>query len=51
MGAANPRNQRSIMYNRNVNVENTRLAIVGWMKNEHRYGIWRVSPPLFLIFI
>ncbi|KAL1694785.1 hypothetical protein GGG16DRAFT_122140 [Schizophyllum commune] len=41
MGAANPRNQRSIMYNRNVNVENTRLAIVGWMKSEHRYGIWR----------
>ncbi|KAL1741247.1 hypothetical protein HDZ31DRAFT_45856 [Schizophyllum fasciatum] len=41
MGAADPRNRQSIMYNRNINVENTRLAIVAWMKTDHRSGIWR----------
>ncbi|TRM61511.1 hypothetical protein BD626DRAFT_501265 [Schizophyllum amplum] len=42
-GAANAASPSSIAYNRNINVENTRLAIVGWMKDEHRRGIWRVS--------
>ncbi|KAH9948225.1 hypothetical protein B0H21DRAFT_258517 [Amylocystis lapponica] len=39
-GQADPKSAKSIAYNRNISVETTRWAIVDWLKDEHRDGIW-----------
>ena len=33
----------SIAYNRNISLQTTKWAIVDWLRDEHRHGIWRVS--------
>lgn len=42
-GKANPKDQRSISYNKNITLQTTRWAIVEWLKDEHKDGIWAVS--------
>ncbi|KZT27605.1 hypothetical protein NEOLEDRAFT_1176617 [Neolentinus lepideus HHB14362 ss-1] len=39
-GKANAKDSRSIQYNRNVALQTTKWAIVDWMNEEHRHGIW-----------
>lgn len=39
-GPANPSNQSSIWYNKNITKQTTRWAIVEWLKDEHKNGIW-----------
>ncbi|TBU46163.1 hypothetical protein BD309DRAFT_954744 [Dichomitus squalens] len=39
-GKANPSNQASIEYNKNICMHTTRWAIVDWVKDEHKHGIW-----------
>ncbi|KAJ3814448.1 hypothetical protein F5876DRAFT_32959 [Lentinula aff. lateritia] len=40
LGQANPKSPASIHYNRNISLQTTRWAIVDWLKEEHRNGIW-----------
>ncbi|KAI0368884.1 hypothetical protein BV20DRAFT_968673 [Pilatotrama ljubarskyi] len=40
-GRANPRNQASIHYNKNIIMQTTRWAIVDWLRDEHKDGLWR----------
>ncbi|KAH7881130.1 uncharacterized protein C8R40DRAFT_17876 [Lentinula edodes] len=40
LGRANPKSNASIHYNRNISLQTTRWAIVDWLKEEHRNGIW-----------
>ncbi|KAJ4485664.1 hypothetical protein J3R30DRAFT_3282130 [Lentinula aciculospora] len=39
-GRANPKSAASINYNRNISLQTTRWAIVDWLREEHRNGIW-----------
>ncbi|KAI0756394.1 hypothetical protein C8Q80DRAFT_26988 [Daedaleopsis nitida] len=39
-GKADPKNQRSIAYNKNICMQTTRWAIVDWLKDEHKDGVW-----------
>jgi hypothetical protein len=41
-GKANLKAPASIAYNRNISLQTTRWAIVDWLRDEHRNGIWRV---------
>ena len=43
-GKANPNNGASIEYNKNICMQTTRWAIVEWLQDEHRDGIWGVRP-------
>lgn len=43
-GKANPNNKASIEYNKNICIQTTRWAMVEWLQDEHRNGIWGVSP-------
>ena len=49
MGKANPGNQASVAYNKNICMQTTRWAIVDWLKDEHRDGIWGVSRCSFFL--
>ncbi|KAF8807941.1 hypothetical protein BYT27DRAFT_7242326 [Phlegmacium glaucopus] len=40
-GQANLKAPASIAYNRNISLQTTRWAIVDWLRDEHRHGIWR----------
>lgn len=40
-GQANPRAAVSIKYNQNIHLETCRWAMVGWLKNTHKNGIWK----------
>lgn len=40
-GKANLNSSVSIEYNRNISLQTVRWAIVEWLKEEHRNGIWR----------
>lgn len=44
-GQANASNPQSKSYNKNVSLHTTRWAIVDWLKDEHRNGIWGVCLP------
>ncbi|TFK56533.1 hypothetical protein OE88DRAFT_1741727 [Heliocybe sulcata] len=39
-GKANPNDQRSIQYNRNVALQTVKWAMVDWMDDGHKHGIW-----------
>ncbi|KAI0931610.1 hypothetical protein AcW2_000464 [Taiwanofungus camphoratus] len=39
-GQANPKDARSLAYNRNIFMRTVRWAIVEWLKDEHSDGIW-----------
>ncbi|ESK87451.1 ubiquitinating enzyme [Moniliophthora roreri MCA 2997] len=39
-GQVDPNNQGSIAYNKNIRVQTARWAIVDWLKDEHRNGMW-----------
>ena len=41
-GKANLKAPASIAYNRNISLQTTRWAIVDWLRDEHRDGIWQV---------
>lgn len=47
-GQSNPNSPASQAYNRNVSLQTTRWAIVEWLKDEHKDGIWGVRPSLLL---
>ncbi|KAI0354631.1 hypothetical protein OH77DRAFT_1425701 [Trametes cingulata] len=48
-GRANPKNRASIRYNKNITMQTTRWAIVEWLKDEHKEGLWKeVIPSHFL---
>lgn len=40
-GKANPTQPASIMYNRNIALQTVRWAIVDWLKDDHRGGLWK----------
>lgn len=42
-GAANLKAPQSIKYNQNVSLNTVRWAMVDWLKDEHRDGIWKVN--------
>ncbi|RPD64686.1 hypothetical protein L226DRAFT_497961 [Lentinus tigrinus ALCF2SS1-7] len=39
-GKANPSNRASQEYNKNIRAQTTRWAIVEWLKDEHKDGVW-----------
>ncbi|RDX42971.1 hypothetical protein OH76DRAFT_1410606 [Lentinus brumalis] len=39
-GKANPNNRASQEYNKNIRAQTTRWAIVEWLKDEHKDGVW-----------
>ncbi|KAF8323801.1 hypothetical protein DL93DRAFT_2123554 [Clavulina sp. PMI_390] len=39
-GQADPNNPSSIAYNKNIALQNVRWAMVDWMKDEHKKGLW-----------
>ncbi|KAF9074993.1 hypothetical protein BDP27DRAFT_1443929 [Rhodocollybia butyracea] len=39
-GKANPSLNASVMYNRNIALQTTRWAIVAWLSDENRDGVW-----------
>ena len=48
-GKANLQSHVSIEYNRNISLQTVRWAIVDWLKEEHRNGIWGVRRSLALL--
>ncbi|KAJ6623142.1 hypothetical protein B0H10DRAFT_2011350 [Mycena sp. CBHHK59/15] len=47
-GQANPRSHVSKNYNREISMQTCRWAMVEWLKDIHKDGIWKVHAPLFL---
>lgn len=43
-GQANPNNVASIAYNKDVSANTVKWAIMDWLRDVHREGIWRVKP-------
>ena len=41
-GKANTKLQVSIEYNRNIRAQTVRWAMVDWLKDDHRGGLWEV---------
>jgi hypothetical protein len=41
-GKANPKQRASIDYNRNISMQTVRWAMVDWLKDEHKGGLWEV---------
>ncbi|KAI0673805.1 hypothetical protein C8Q78DRAFT_1019118 [Trametes maxima] len=39
-GQAKPTNPESIAYNKNITLQTTRWAIVDWLENKHKDGLW-----------
>ena len=42
-GQVNLKNASSIAYNNNIQVQTTRWAILDWLKDSHKEGMWTVS--------
>ena len=43
-GQANPGNAASIAYNKDICAKTVKWAIVDWLRDDKRKGIWRVKP-------
>jgi hypothetical protein len=43
-GQVDPKHQGSIEYNRNIALQTVRWAMVDWLKDDHRGGLWEVRP-------
>ena len=41
-GKANPKQPASIVYNNNIVLQTVRWAMVDWLKDDHRGGLWEV---------
>ena len=50
-GKANAADKSSQAYNKSVSLQTMRWAIVEWLKNEHKDGIWGVSIFLYLLIL
>lgn len=43
MGKVDSVNTESLAYNRNISLQTVHWAMIEWMKDEHRNGIWKVG--------